>query len=129
MATKYQRQIETAFRMIEKFGRKIEISTTNVTTNYNPVTDSYTAAPVATIQRPSAVGPFTGKNSGDMMFGGGFIIADNPYVIVEAASMATQPSVGDRLKMEQQDFKIVKIGRLAPDGTDILYIIEVASYG
>lgn len=115
----YTRQVQSALRMIYKFGRNVEVVSAGTGDEYDPTTGQFTtASPV--ISNIKAV--FTHFEEKEI--DGTNVLRTDEKVLFAAASLSAKPASTDKIKDNGTEYNVVNVNTIQPGDTAILYEVQ-----
>ncbi len=120
MAYDYTRQVDSAKRMIAKYGQVLTITRSTVT--YDPLTGmNTTATQTGTITAVADnFSTYDQKNRSELL-----VAKKSKKLLVSAASCTFAPKSGDKVTYEGETWTIAPMDELNPGGTPILYTLAI----
>lgn len=123
MAT-YTRQINTALRLIQQKGRAVNIARESYGT-YDPATQQTTSSGTTNLSLYGVTLPATTNKIEQFEFTfsdrGSLVSKEIRYIICAAKDATFTPQEGDIITVDGDDFHILGMTRLSPNGEDIIY--------
>jgi hypothetical protein len=126
MTTVYADDIKTALELIAEFGADCQLKVFTATTP-DPAQPWETAAPTEQVANPRMVFlNFKGNNSGETYWNGTLVQQGDKKVLLAASGLAFPPNLNALLtRADGSVWKVVNLHTLDPDGTPILYTMQV----
>lgn len=119
MSHDYSRQVQSALRMIYKYGRNVEIISQGTGGEYDPSTGQFTPAEPKKTNIKAVFVDYETKE-----IDGTNVLRTDKKVLIAAASLEEKPSTTTKIKDGSEEYSVIDVNIIQPGNTKILYEVQ-----